>query len=159
MAISKLPMPRLNELVTHGRVIVDCGEEDDKDAPIGRGFGIHQLTPQLALRCVFYPTTLFIGTGVLRAEILRVSELSQPNSSKMNSRRTLTCTHSWHLARRSRRVDSQLRRTRSVDWIFESRLASVGIQIGALSALAPSRTRLIARIGQSAVICDFISTL
>jgi CNT family concentrative nucleoside transporter len=34
MAISKLPMPRLNELVTHGRVIVDCGEEDDKDAPV-----------------------------------------------------------------------------------------------------------------------------
>ena len=38
-------------------------------------------------------------------------------------------------------------------------LSSLGIQIGVLSVLAPSRTRLIARIGPSAVICGFISTL
>ena len=38
-------------------------------------------------------------------------------------------------------------------------LGSLGIQIGVLSALAPSRTRLIARIGASAMICGFISTL
>jgi len=38
-------------------------------------------------------------------------------------------------------------------------LGSLGIQIGVLSALAPSRTRLIARIGPSAMICGFISTL
>ena len=29
---------------------------------IGRGFGIHQLTLQLALRYVFYPLAFFIGT-------------------------------------------------------------------------------------------------
>ena len=38
-------------------------------------------------------------------------------------------------------------------------LGSLGIQIGVLSALAPSRTRLIARIGPSAMISGFISTL
>jgi nucleoside permease NupC len=38
-------------------------------------------------------------------------------------------------------------------------LGSLGIQIGVLSALAPSRTRLIARIGASAMISGFISTL
>ena len=38
-------------------------------------------------------------------------------------------------------------------------VTSLGIQIGVLSALAPSRTRLIARIGPSAMICGFISTL
>jgi len=38
-------------------------------------------------------------------------------------------------------------------------LGSLGIQIGVLSALAPSWTRLIARIGPSTMICGFISTL
>jgi concentrative nucleoside transporter, CNT family len=38
-------------------------------------------------------------------------------------------------------------------------LGSLGIQIGVLSALAPSRTRVIARIGFSAMIAGFISTL
>jgi CNT family concentrative nucleoside transporter len=38
-------------------------------------------------------------------------------------------------------------------------LGSLGIQIGVLSALAPSRTRLIARIGASAMISGFVSTL
>ena len=38
-------------------------------------------------------------------------------------------------------------------------LGSLAIQMGVLSAIAPSRTRLIARIGPSAMICGFISTL
>ena len=36
-------------------------------------------------------------------------------------------------------------------------LSSLGIQIGVLSALAPSRARTIARIAGSAMICGFIS--
>ncbi len=36
-------------------------------------------------------------------------------------------------------------------------LGSLGIQIGVLSALAPSRARIIARIAASAMICGFIS--
>jgi concentrative nucleoside transporter, CNT family len=38
-------------------------------------------------------------------------------------------------------------------------LSSLGIQIGVLSALGPSRTRVIARIAPSAMIAGFISTL
>jgi CNT family concentrative nucleoside transporter len=36
-------------------------------------------------------------------------------------------------------------------------LGSVGIQIGVLSALAPSRAKIIARVAFSAMICGFIS--
>jgi CNT family concentrative nucleoside transporter len=38
-------------------------------------------------------------------------------------------------------------------------LSSLGIKIGVLSALAPSPTRIIARIAASALISGFISTL
>jgi len=40
-----------------------------------------------------------------------------------------------------------------------SNFGSLGFQIGVLSALAPSRARLIARIGPSAMLSGFISTL
>jgi len=103
ISISKLRVPELDEPVTRGRVVVDLGEKDDKNAPvnvlhafskgavlglvlvgqilcniltvlslvaavnglltwIGRGFGIHHLTLQLALRYVFCPITFFLGT-------------------------------------------------------------------------------------------------
>ena len=38
-------------------------------------------------------------------------------------------------------------------------LGSLGIQVGVLSALAPSRAKVIARIAASAMICGFISTM
>ena len=38
-------------------------------------------------------------------------------------------------------------------------LGSLGIQIGVLGALAPSRARIIARIAMSAMLCGFVSTL
>jgi concentrative nucleoside transporter, CNT family len=38
-------------------------------------------------------------------------------------------------------------------------LGSLGIQIGVLGALAPSRGKVIARIAMSAMICGFITTL
>jgi concentrative nucleoside transporter, CNT family len=38
-------------------------------------------------------------------------------------------------------------------------LGSLGIQIGVLGALAPSRGKVIARIALSAMLCGFISTL
>jgi CNT family concentrative nucleoside transporter len=38
-------------------------------------------------------------------------------------------------------------------------LGSVGIQIGVLGALAPSRGKIIARLAVSAMICGFLSTL
>ena len=38
-------------------------------------------------------------------------------------------------------------------------LGSLGIQIGVLSALGPTRAKIIARIALSAMICGFLSTL
>jgi CNT family concentrative nucleoside transporter len=38
-------------------------------------------------------------------------------------------------------------------------LGSLGIQMGVLGALAPSRSKEVARIAGSAMICGFISTL
>lgn len=38
-------------------------------------------------------------------------------------------------------------------------LGSLGIQIGVLSSLAPSRGKVIARIAFSAMVCGFLSTL
>lgn len=38
-------------------------------------------------------------------------------------------------------------------------LGSLGIQIGVLGALAPSKGKVIARIAVSAMICGFLSTL
>jgi len=38
-------------------------------------------------------------------------------------------------------------------------LGALGIQIGVLSALAPSRGKVIARLATSAMICGFLSTL
>ncbi|KAG8922930.1 hypothetical protein FRC03_012193 [Tulasnella sp. 419] len=38
-------------------------------------------------------------------------------------------------------------------------LASVGIQIGVLGALAPSKGKVIARLAPSAMLCGFISTM
>ena len=38
-------------------------------------------------------------------------------------------------------------------------LSSLGIQIGVLSALAPSQAKTIVRVATSAMICGYISTL
>ena len=38
-------------------------------------------------------------------------------------------------------------------------LGSLGIQIGVLGALAPSRAKVIARVAMSAMLCGFVSTL
>jgi concentrative nucleoside transporter, CNT family len=40
-----------------------------------------------------------------------------------------------------------------------SNLGSLGIQIGVLSALAPSRAKTIVQVATSAMICGFISTV
>ena len=212
MAISKLRIPELDEPVTRGRIIVDRGQEDEKDAPvnalhafakgavfglivagqilcnvltvlslvatinglltwIGRGFGIHQLTLQLVLRYVFYPITFFIGTclylvrvnlfthhypGVPRAEILRVSELL---ATKLVENEFAAYLDLQALMASGDALSPRGFTIASYALCGFANLGSLGIQIGVLSALAPSRTRLIARIGPSAMICGFISTL
>jgi CNT family concentrative nucleoside transporter len=195
VAISKLRIPEMDEPVTRGRVIVDRGAEDEKDAPvntlhafakgavfglivagqilcnvltvlslvatinglltwIGRGFGIHHLTLQLVLRYVFYPITFFIG--VPRAEILRVSELL---ATKLVENEFAAYLDLQALMASGEALSPRGFTIASYALCGFANLGSLGIQIGVLSALAPSRTRLIARIGPSAMICGFISTL
>ncbi|KAI9437570.1 Na+ dependent nucleoside transporter C-terminus-domain-containing protein [Lactarius indigo] len=121
---------------------------------IGRGFGIHHLTLQLVLRYVFYPVTFLIG--VPRSEILRVSELL---ATKLVENEFAAYLDLKALMSSSDALSTRGFTIASYALCGFANLGSLGIQIGVLSALAPSRTRLIARIGPSAMICGFISTL
>jgi len=121
---------------------------------IGRGFGIHHLTLQLALRYVFYPITFLLG--VPRPEILRVSELL---ATKLIENEFAAYLDLQALMASQDALSKRGYTIASYALCGFANISSLGIQIGVLSALAPSRTRLIARIGLSAMICGFISTL
>ncbi|KJA27730.1 hypothetical protein HYPSUDRAFT_34857 [Hypholoma sublateritium FD-334 SS-4] len=122
---------------------------------IGQGFGIHHLTLQLMLRYVFYPVTFFLG--VPRAEILTVSEyfatkLVANEFAAYSSLQTFMMTSAHPLSLRAYTITTY-------GLCGFANLGSLGIQIGVLSALAPSRSKVIARIAFSAMICGFLSTL
>ncbi|KAF8197985.1 H+/nucleoside cotransporter [Pholiota molesta] len=122
---------------------------------IGLGFGIHHLTLQLILRYVFYPVTFFLG--VPRGEILAVSEyfatkLVANEFAAYSSLQTFMQTSSHPLSPRAYTITTY-------GLCGFANLGSLGIQIGVLSALAPSRAKVIARIAFSAMICGFLSTL
>jgi len=121
---------------------------------IGHGFGIHQLTLQLVLRYAFYPLTFFIG--VPRAEIMRVSELF---ATKLVANEIAAYLDLQALMTSGDPLSKRGFTIASYALCGFANLGSLAIQIGVLSAVAPSRTRLIARIGPSAMICGFISTL
>ena len=140
---------------------------------IGRGFGIHQLTLQLVLRYIFYPITFLLGTyfllglvgrsftfstyqGVPRSEILRVSELL---ATKLIENEFAAYENLQALMASPEALSKRGYTIASYALCGFANLGSLGIQIGVLSALAPSRTRVIARIGPSTVIAGFISTL
>jgi len=122
---------------------------------VGRGFGFTELTLQLILRYVFYPITFFLG--VPRGEILKVSEyfatkLIANEFSAYASLQTFMKTAETPLSFRAYTIASY-------GLCGFANLGSLGIQIGVLSALAPSRAKIIARIAFSAMVCGFLSTL
>ncbi|OCH89030.1 hypothetical protein OBBRIDRAFT_813352 [Obba rivulosa] len=121
---------------------------------IGKGFGIHALTLQLVLRYVFYPVTFFIG--VPRNEILRVSELL---ATKLIENEFVGYTTLQGMMASDDPLSPRAYTIASYALCGFANLGSLGIQVGVLSALAPSRSRIIARIATSAMICGFISTL
>ena len=139
---------------------------------IGRGFGIHHLTLQLFIGYIFYPVTFFLG--VPRSEILPVSQLL---ATKLvaNEFAAYLGKHSlfrFHVLDSTElHIDLQVimkgphplsPRAHTIATYALcgfANLASLGIQVGVLSALAPSRRRLIARIAISAMLCGFLSTL
>ena len=121
---------------------------------IGKGFGIHALTLQLILRYVFYPVTFFMG--VPRAEILRVSELL---ATKLVENEFVAYTALQAIAKSDSPLSPRAFTIASYALCGFANLGSLGIQVGVLSALAPSRAKVIARIALSAMICGFISTM
>ena len=122
---------------------------------IGLGFGIHQLTLQLILRYIFYPVTFFIG--VPRGEILAVSEFF--------ATKLVVNEFAAYSALQNRMkfgpnpLSPRAYTICSYGLCGFANLGSLGIQIGVLSALAPTRRKVIARIAISAMICGFLSTL
>ena len=121
---------------------------------IGKGFGIHALTLQLILRYVFYPVTFFLS--VPRHEILVVSELL---ATKLVENEFVAYTALQAIAKSDSPLSPRAFTIASYALCGFANLGSLGIQVGVLSALAPSRAKVIARIALSAMICGFISTM
>lgn len=119
---------------------------------IGKGFGIHHLTLQLILRYVFYPVTFFLS--VPRPEILRVSELI---ATKLVANEFVAYLDLQTIMKSDNPLTERAFTIASYALCGFANLGSLGIQIGVLSALAPSRARIIARVATSAMICGFIS--
>ncbi|KAF8626833.1 hypothetical protein AX15_004664 [Amanita polypyramis BW_CC] len=121
---------------------------------IGRGFGIHHLTLELIIGYIFYPITFFLG--VPRHEILRVSQLL---AQKLIANEFVAYTTLQGIVKSDNPLSPRAYTIASYALCGFANLGSLGIQIGVLSALAPSRGKVIARIAPSAMICGFISTL
>jgi len=119
---------------------------------IGKGFSINHLTLELMLGYIFYPITFFLG--VPRGEIIRVSRLlatklvANEFSAYLNLQAIMTSDNplsyrAWVIAQYA--------------LCGFANLGSVGIQVGVLSAMAPSKAKLISSIAFSAMICGFIT--
>ncbi|KAJ7755724.1 Na+ dependent nucleoside transporter C-terminus-domain-containing protein [Mycena maculata] len=121
---------------------------------IGRGFGIHALTLQLVLGYVFYPITFFLG--VPRAEILPVARLL---GTKLVANEFAAYLDLQALQASATPLSPRAFTIASYSLCGFANLGSVGIQIGVLGALAPSRGKVIARLAISAMVCGFLSTL
>lgn len=119
---------------------------------IGKGFGIHTLTIQLVLRYVFYPVTFFLS--VPRDEILRVSELL---ATKLVANEFVAYLDLQAIQHSDNPLSERAFTIASYALCGFANLGSLGIQVGVLSALAPSRGKIIARTATSAMICGFIS--
>ncbi|KAF8891723.1 Na+ dependent nucleoside transporter C-terminus-domain-containing protein [Infundibulicybe gibba] len=121
---------------------------------IGLGFGINKLTIELAIGYIFYPVTFFLG--VPRAEILRVSQLF---ATKIIANEFKAYLDLQTIMSGPNPLTPRAYTIASYGLCGFANLGSLGIQIGVLGALAPSRGKVIARIAMSAMICGFFCTL
>ncbi|KAG1816042.1 Na+ dependent nucleoside transporter C-terminus-domain-containing protein [Suillus subaureus] len=119
---------------------------------VGRGFGIHQLTLQLVLGYIGYPIAFFLG--VPSAEILRVSQLL---ATKLIENEFAAYLELSSIQASSNPLSHRAFTIASYSLCGFANLGSLGIQIGVLGALAPSRGKVIAKLAVSAMICGFIS--
>ena len=121
---------------------------------IGKGFSIPNLTLQLILGYVFYPITFFLG--VPRNEILRVARLL---ASKLVTNEFVAYLELQTIMKSDNPLSPRAYTITSYALCGFANFSSLGIQIGVLGALAPSKTKVIAKIAISAMICGFLSTL
>ncbi|KAJ3569600.1 hypothetical protein NP233_g4945 [Leucocoprinus birnbaumii] len=121
---------------------------------IGRGFGIHHLTLELIIGYIFYPVTFLLGCP--RAEILRVSQLF---ATKLVANEFAAYLDLQAITNGSNPLSQRAYTIASYGLCGFANLGSLGIQIGVLGALAPSRGKVIANIALSAMVCGFLSTL
>ena len=120
---------------------------------IGRGFGIHHLTLQLVLGYIFYPITFFLG--VPRADILTVSQLF---ATKLVANEFAAYLELSAL-QKANVLSPRAYTIASYGLCGFANLGSLGMQVGVLGALGPSKGKIIARIAMSAMLCGFLSTL
>lgn len=121
---------------------------------IGRGFGIHHLTLELIIGYIFYPITFLLGCP--RAEILRVSQLF---ATKLVANEFAAYLQLQAITKSADPLSDRAYTIASYGLCGFANLGSLGIQIGVLGALAPSRGKVIAQIALSAMVCGFMSTL
>ncbi|ESK84310.1 h+ nucleoside cotransporter [Moniliophthora roreri MCA 2997] len=121
---------------------------------IGRGFGIAHLTIQLVLKYVLYPITFFMG--VPRNEILRVSELL---ATKLVANEFVAYSDLKVIMNSSNPLSQRAHTIATYALCGFANLGSLGIQIGVLGAMAPSKKSVIAKIAFSAMVCGFLSTM
>jgi concentrative nucleoside transporter, CNT family len=121
---------------------------------IGHGFGINALTLQLVLGYVFYPLTFFMG--VPRAEIFRVSQLL---ATKLIANEFVAYSDLSQIRSSANPLSHRATIIASYALAGFANLGSLGIQIGVLSSLGPSRGKSIARLAPSAMLCGFLSTM
>jgi len=121
---------------------------------IGKGFGIHHLTLDLLMGYIFYPLTFLMG--VPRSEILRVSRLI---GLKFVANEFVAYLELTTIMASGDPLSERARTIASYALCGFGNLGSLGIQIGVLSALAPSRSKVIATLAPSALICGFIATM
>ncbi|KAI6166104.1 Na+ dependent nucleoside transporter C-terminus-domain-containing protein [Pisolithus thermaeus] len=119
---------------------------------VGRGFGIDKLTLQLILGYVAYPVAFLLG--VPSREIFTVSQLL---ATKLIENEFAAYTELAAIQASSNPLSTRAFTIASYSLCGFANLGSLGIQIGVLSALAPSQAKVIARMATSAMICGFIS--
>jgi len=121
---------------------------------IGKGFSIDNLTLELILGYILYPVTFFMG--VPRKEILSVSKLL---AIKLYANEFVAYDVLRKLQLTENALSLRAYTIASYALCGFANLGSLGIQIGVLSALAPTRGKVIARLAVSAMLCGFISTM
>ena len=121
---------------------------------IGRGFGIHHLTLDLIFGYIFSPITFLLG--VPRGEILVVSQLF---ASKVIVNNFVAYISLQAIQASTNPLSHRAYTIATYGLCGFGNISALGFQMGVLEALAPSRGRVVARLGISALICGSLSTL